>query len=301
MAKINGSTSVPEDQVGTTIGLLDIFGFESFTQNRFEQLCINFANEKLQQKFTQDVFRGVQEEYAEEGIPWKSIEFVDNVETLALIEARMGIFAVLNEECQRPMGNDDAFASKLGTLHAKHADFSVPRVGGRGKFTVRHYAGSVTYTADGFLDSNKDTLSDDLAVSMAASDRILLADLFKKKERKPSEEDAAPKKGGRKKGGRMQETVSTKFKIQLRDLMTKIESTSVQYVRCIKPNPVKSSTVFAMKMVLEQLRCAGVVEAIRISRSGFPNRMAIQEFVSRFGLLGVEASATKTGACWGGG
>lgn len=176
----------------------------------------------------------------------------------------MGIIAVLNEECMRPMGNDDAFASKLATLHAKHPDFSIPRIGGRGRFSIRHYAGPVTYTADGFLEKNKDTLPDDLGVVMMGSTQDLFAELFAASgpdgatgaAAEPDPERAA-KKGGRgsKKGGSLvQQTVSTKFKTQLANLMETIGATSVQYVRCIKPNSEKSKDSFAMRMVVEQLR-----------------------------------------------
>ena len=296
VASINGSTSASLDTVHRTIAMLDIFGFEMFKVNSFEQLCINFANEKLQQKFTHDVFKTVQQEYKEEGIAWEAISFVDNEATLSLIEARMGIISVLNEECMRPMGNDEAFNSKLTTLHQKHADFSNPKLNARKCFNVRHYAGTVTYTVDGFLEKNKDVLQEDLHECMAHSSNPLVASLF---QRAPvvaaAEEDSG---GGKKraKGGLMQDTVSTKFKLQLGQLMDTIGATNVQYVRCIKPNAVKSNEVFQMQMVVEQLRCAGVIEAIRITRAGFPNKMKHREFLSRFGLLAPAAVALATEA-----
>ena len=288
--QINASTSAPADTVHRTIALLDIFGFEMFKVNSFEQLCINFANEKLQQKFTHDVFKTVQQEYEQEGISWESIAFTDNEATLSLIEARMGIISVLNEECMRPMGNDEAFISKLSTVHIKHPDFSKPKLNARTCFTVRHYAGSVTYTCDGFLEKNKDVLQEDLAELMESSTNELVASVFGKPVA------AAGEAGGRKKGGLVHETVSTKFKTQLGQLMTTIGATDVQYVRCIKPNPIKSKETFEMQMVVEQLRCAGVIEAIRISRAGFPNKVTHGEFLDRFAILAPAAHAVGAAA-----
>jgi len=286
--QINVSTSASLDKVHRTIALLDIFGFEMFKVNSFEQLCINYANEKLQQKFTHDVFKTVQTEYEEEGICWETITFTDNAATLSLIDARMGVISVLNEECMRPMGNDEAFTSKLTTLHAKHPDFSKPRLNARKCFTVHHYAGPVTYTSDGFLEKNKDALQEDLVECMRGSSNGLVVDLFAKAA---AAEDAEAS-GGKKKGGSLvQLTVSTKFKTQLGQLMGTIGATSVQYVRCIKPNQVKSKDVFTMNMVVEQLRCAGVIEAIRISRAGFPNKVKHGEFMDRFGLLAPTEAA----------
>ena len=290
VVSINLSTSAALASVHRTIAMLDIFGFEMFKVNSFEQLCINFANEKLQQKFTHDVFKTVQQEYQEEGIAWEAISFVDNEATLNLIEARMGVISVLNEECMRPMGNDEAFNSKLTTLHHKHVDFSNPKLNARKCFTVRHYAGAVTYTVDGFLEKNKDVLQEDLHEAMAASNNPLVASLFVREAAAAADDD---ENGGKKraKGGLMQDTVSTKFKTQLGQLMGTIGATNVQYVRCIKPNAVKSKEVFQMQMVVEQLRCAGVIEAIRITRAGFPNKMKHREFLSRFGLLAPAAAA----------
>mmetsp|Transcript_50054 Transcript_50054/g.64134 ORF Transcript_50054/g.64134 Transcript_50054/m.64134 type:complete len:1151 (-) Transcript_50054:283-3735(-) len=290
VSRINASTSAEESTIHRTIAMLDIFGFEMFKVNSFEQLCINFANEKLQQKFTHDVFKTVQQEYDEEGIAWETITFTDNEATLNLIEARMGIISVLNEECMRPMGNDDAFTSKLTTLHIKHPDFSKPKLNARNNFIVKHYAGSVTYTSDGFLEKNKDMVQEDLVECMRVSENSLVASIFAPP---PVVEEAAAESGGgrrSKKGSLNQLTVSTKFKNQLGQLMGTIGATNVQYVRCIKPNPMKSKELFNMKMVVEQLRCAGVIEAIRITREGFPNKIFHREFLDRFSLLAPQVA-----------
>jgi len=261
------------------IGLLDIFGFESFAINRFEQLCINYANEKLQQKFTHDVFKAVQQEYSDEGIPWDRIEFKDNAHVLSLIESKMGIIAMLNEEGVRPKGSDENFVSKLSTVHKAEAAFSTPRVGAQKElqFTVSHYAGPVTYTTTGWLERNKDTISDDVIGLLQSSGNPVIAGIFT---------DAGPADGaadGKAKTDKT--TVATKFKNSLAQLMETVGRTNTQYVRCIKPNKLKSSTAVDNEMVIDQLRCAGVIEAIRISRAGFPARMPLKEFSIRFRVL----------------
>jgi len=258
------------------VGLLDIFGFESFAINRFEQLCINYANEKLQQKFTLDVFKAVQQEYTEEGIPWDRIEFKDNAPLLSLIEAKLGIIAMINEECVRPKGSDENFVSKLKTVHQDDPAFSTPKLGAdrERQFTIQHYAGSVTYTTSGWLERNRDTISEDLFALMRTSSNPVVAKVF-------SVEDAVEKV----ESARKPDTVMTKFKSSLGQLMETIGHTTTQYVRCIKPNKNKSAAEVDNMMVVEQLRCAGVIEAIRISRAGFPARMPLADFAKRFGVL----------------
>ena len=289
VASINKSTSATDAAAGQrrgTISLLDIFGFESFAVNRFEQLCINYANEKLQQKFTQDVFKNVQAEYESEGIAWDFVDFVDNAGTLDLIESRMGVISVLNEECVRPKGNDEALVSKLTSLHKDHPSFSKPPRLRNSAFEIVHYAGKVTYTAAGFLDKNRDTVPEQLAGICRTSGLPLVKQLFTS----PPVVAENPKTPPRRRGSMlMANSVGSKFKTQLADLMETIGSTEVQYVRCVKPNPQKRARVMAHIQVVEQLRCAGVVEAIRISRSAFPNRMPHADVVLRFGMLDKEA------------
>ena len=307
VARINQSTEyVAMDNSVRKIGLLDIFGFECFSVNRFEQFCINYANEKLQQKFTQDVLKSVQKEYDEEGIQWQHIAFVDNQPVLDLIESRMGIISIINEECMRPRGSDNALCSKLLTSHGKHASFVASKFNtAQGvEFGVRHYAGSVIYRVEGFLTKNKDTLNDNLAKLMTTSSHELVKDLFAE-GRSITEEDSskAGGKGGktpsRRSSSLTKATVTTQFKKQLAAFMDQVSQTSVQYVRCIKPNTQKSQNVFELSMVVEQLRCAGVLEAIRISRTGFPNQLTHVDFVSRFWLLSPSSNlnGTKSEAC----
>ncbi|GAB9463762.1 Myosin-like protein [Globisporangium polare] len=298
--RVNMSTSAPASEVANKICILDIFGFEIFEKNSFEQLCINYANEKLQQKFTQDVFKSIQVEYEEEGIPWTRIEFADNANVLALIEGRFGVLSLLNEECMRPKGSDDAFANKLKAHYNDNDRFESPRFA-RDAFVIKHYAGPVQYDTKGFLLKNTDALQNDLIALIRKSQSTFVKALF------PEEHvgDAMtgiqghPKAAGAA-GGRPQlkrrtsivsDTVGTQFKSQLNGLMEDIRRTNVHYIRCIKPNGQKSPHVFNKLCVTEQLQCAGVVEAVRISRMAYPNRLLQTVFLERF--RGV-ASTTKS-------
>lgn len=299
VAGINASLGAAARHVAHTIGVLDIFGFESFEHNSFEQLCINYANEKLQQKFTQDVFKAVQEEYEREQITWDHIAYADNSDTLALIESRMGVLALLNEEIVRPRGNDEGFVSKLSQAYLKQKTLiEFPRIS-KTQFAIHHYAGTVKYEATGFLEKHKDALLSDLSGLMCGSHEPFPKMLFMVK----AEADAAAAAAinlkrstsggaGRKIGGRASaggagagKTVGMQFKQSLNSLMTNINETNVNYIRCIKPNSVKSATVLEDKMVANQLRCAGVIEAIRIARVGYPNRLLHAEFAEQFDIF----------------
>ncbi|TMW62346.1 hypothetical protein Poli38472_009839 [Pythium oligandrum] len=283
---INQSLSAAEEYVDNAIGVLDIFGFESFVHNSFEQLCINYANEKLQQKFTQDVFKAVQEEYQEENITWDHISYADNSDVLALIEGKMGIIALLNEEIVRPKGNDEGFVGKLNTAfrqEKKIIDF--PRIS-RTQFSIHHYAASVKYEAIGFLEKHKDALLPDLSELMRGSTADFVTRLFEKKEE--PEEPASPAPGRARRNNAASadsQTVGTQFKMSLNSLMENIQKTNTHYIRCIKPNSEKSTTKIDEDMVVNQLRCAGVIEAICIARAGYPNRMRHKEFVTEFDIF----------------
>ncbi|CEG38263.1 myosin-like protein [Plasmopara halstedii] len=299
--RVNMSTSATHATVAHKICILDIFGFEIFEKNSFEQLCINYANEKLQQKFTQDVFKSIQQEYEDEGIPWTRIEFADNVNVLTLLEGRFGVLALLNEECMRPKGSDAAFANKLKAHYSDNDRFECPRFA-RDAFVIKHYAGPVQYDTNGFLIKNTDALQNDLILLIKKSKAPFLKKLF------PEEHvgdamtgipgtnaiTAANELHGRsvmkRKNSIVADTVGTQFKSQLNGLMEDIRRTNVHYIRCIKPNGKKSPLVFNKLRVTEQLRCAGVVEAVRISRMAFPNRVMQTMFLERF--RGVALTAT---------
>ncbi|RHY40306.1 hypothetical protein DYB38_004798, partial [Aphanomyces astaci] len=273
---VNASTT-SKMHVAQRICILDIFGFEIFDANSFEQLCINYANEKLQQKFTQDVFKSIQVEYEEEGIPWTKIEFADNMNVLELIEGRFGLLALLNEECMRPKGSDVAFTNKLSAHYNDNDRFELPRLK-RNCFTILHYAGQVVYETSGFLVKNTDMLQRDTVLLLNRSTSPFVLSLFPQAE-KPVTNRL------KRSNSILGDSVGTQFKSQLNALMEDIRRTHVQYVRCIKPNATKSDTLFSKSSVTSQLQCAGVVEAVKISRSAFPNRLTQDHCLDRFQML----------------
>jgi len=263
------------------IGLLDIFGFESFVVNRFEQLCINYANEKLQQKFTEDIFRSVQQEYESEGIELTEIWYDDNTDVLDLIEGRTGLLALLNEECVRPKGNDQDFVQKALQQNAKSPCLITNKMD-RMSFGIHHYAGKVMYDADQFVSRNMDMLPTDLDDLCRKSDNFII-----KKDDSPPPEAAptgrsAPK---RQKSNLVAPTVWGKYKTQLASLMTNLRKTNSRYIRCIKPNMRKVPVVMEHLPTVEQLRCAGVVAAVTLSRSAFPNRLDSQVAKFRYAIM----------------
>ena len=251
------------------IGLLDIFGFESFVVNRFEQLCINYANEKLQQKFTEDIFRSVQEEYENEGIELAEILYDDNTDVLDLIEGRSGLLALLNEECVRPKGNDFDFVQKALQQNKASSCLIINKLD-RMSFGIHHYAGKVMYDAEQFVSRNQDTLPTDLGNLCSKSDNFVIAMESSAKEQPSSSGRSAPK---RAKSNLVAPTVWGKYKTQLASLMGSLRKTSSRYIRCIKPNMKKVPVAMEHIPTIEQLRCAGVVAAVTLSRSAFPNRI----------------------------
>jgi myosin V len=281
------------------IGLLDIFGFESFETNRFEQLCINYANEKLQQKFTQDVFRSVQVEYEYEGIALGEITYDDNSNVLDLVEGRLGLLAFLNEECVRPGGSDAGFVSKVHTSNKDNPCFIRENSFFNYEFGVHHYAGRVIYDATAFVTKNMDTLSRDLQECACMSANAIVAkelgndtmmNAIPTKTKKPpqrgtSRPTKSPAPAQRGTGNLTQQTVWTKFRTQLNSLMTNLATTRTRYIRCIKPNEYKQPLVMEHLTTVEQLRCAGVVAAVTISRSAFPNRLDHKIVLDRFKSL----------------
>lgn len=272
------------------IGLLDIFGFESFVVNRFEQLCINYANEKLQQKFTMDIFRSVQEEYQSEGIELGEVSFQDNADVLSLIEGRMGLISVLNEECVRPKGNDTAFVAKIYAMNKDTDCLFKGRFFQDWEFGIKHYAGPVVYDSNNFVTKNMDTLPSDLVDCRKKCKNAILSNVPGAKQVKKSGSGRG-KKGGRpstnKRAGSalVSDTVWTKFRSQLGDLMGNITQTRTRYIRCIKPNTMKQPQVMQHLSTVEQLRCAGVVAAVTISRSAFPNRLEHEYVFDKFMCL----------------
>ncbi|CAL1604235.1 unnamed protein product [Knipowitschia caucasica] len=279
------------------IGVLDIYGFETFDINSFEQFCINYANEKLQQQFNMHVFKLEQEEYMKEQIPWTLIDFYDNQPCINLIEAKMGILDLLDEECKMPKGSDDSWAQKLYNTHLKTCSlFEKPRMSNRA-FIIQHFADKVEYQCEGFLAKNKDTVNEDQINVLKASKFNLLVELFQDEEKVTSPTGQAPGTGGRtrlsvkpdksreKSSKEHKKTVGCQFRNSLQMLMETLNATTPHYVRCIKPNDFKQAFNFDPKRAVQQLRACGVLETIRISAAGFPSRWTYQEFFSRYRVL----------------
>ncbi|XP_035775750.1 myosin heavy chain, muscle-like isoform X27 [Anopheles albimanus] len=271
------------------IGVLDIAGFEIFDYNGFEQLCINFTNEKLQQFFNHHMFVLEQEEYKKEGINWAFIDFgMDLLACIELIEKPMGILSILEEESMFPKATDQTFAEKLMTNHlGKSAPFQKPRPPKpgcqAGHFAIGHYAGVVSYNITGWLEKNKDPLNDTVVDQFKKGTNALVVEIFA--DHPGQSADPAASKGGRGKKGAGFATVSSSYKEQLNNLMTTLKSTQPHFVRCIIPNEMKTAGVVDAHLVMHQLTCNGVLEGIRICRKGFPNRMMYPDFKLRYKIL----------------
>ncbi|KAI9312548.1 P-loop containing nucleoside triphosphate hydrolase protein [Zopfochytrium polystomum] len=269
----------------TFIGVLDIYGFEHFKKNSFEQFCINYANEKLQQEFNQHVFKLEQEEYINEKINWSFIDFNDNQPCIDMIENKLGILDLLDEESRLPSGSDGSLITKLYQRFATPTSkfFEKPRFGQKA-FTIKHYATDVTYDIDGFIEKNKDTVSDEQLAVLNAGDFGFLKEVIAIEEETIPVE--AKPTSGRGAGAQAKKpTLGTIFKASLVKLMATLRTTQVHYIRCIKPNQAKTAFGFEPQMVLSQLRACGVLETIRISCAGYPSRWTYQEFADRYYLL----------------
>ncbi|CAH2059643.1 unnamed protein product [Thlaspi arvense] len=259
------------------IGVLDIYGFESFKTNSFEQFCINLTNEKLQQHFNQHVFKMEQEEYTKEEIDWSYIEFIDNQDVLDLIEKKPGgIIALIDEACMFPRSTHDTLAQKLYQTFNSHKRFTKPKLA-RTDFTICHYAGDVTYQTELFLDKNKDYVVGEHQSLMNSSDCSFVSSLFPKSREESSKSSKFS-------------SIGSQFKQQLQSLLETLNTTEPHYIRCVKPNNVLKPEIFENVNVLHQLRCGGVMEAIRISCAGYPTRKPFHEFLTRFRILGPEAT-----------
>ncbi|KAM3660553.1 myosin-3-like [Ammospiza maritima maritima] len=275
------------------IGVLDIAGFEIFEFNSFEQLCINFTNEKLQQFFNHHMFVLEQEEYKKEGIEWEFIDFgMDLAACIELIEKPMGIFSILEEECMFPKATDTSFKNKLYDQHlGKCSSFQKPKPG-KGKaeahFSLVHYAGTVDYNITGWLEKNKDPLNETVVGLYQKSSMKILCHLYASFASLDEAEGGGKKKGAKKKGSSFQ-TVSVLFRENLNKLMSNLRTTHPHFVRCIIPNETKTPGLMDHKLVLHQLRCNGVLEGIRICRKGFPNKIPYGDFKQRYLLLNASA------------
>jgi myosin heavy chain 6/7 len=274
-------------------GVLDIAGFEIFDENGFDQLCINFTNEKLQQFFNHHMFVLEQEEYKKEGLDWIFEDFgMDLQACIELFEKPMGIFSILEEESMFPKATDQTFAEKLRNNHlGKSNVFQKPKPPKPGfkeaHFAVAHYAGTVSYNITGWLDKNKDPLNDTVVDQYKKGTNNLVLVLYADHPGQSGGPDAGGGGGGKggKKGGGGFKTVSSGYRDQLNSLMTTLKATHPHFIRCIIPNEVKTPGLIDSGLVMHQLTCNGVLEGIRICRKGFPNRMAYPDFTHRYQVL----------------
>merc|ERR1711970_614088 len=273
------------------IGVLDIAGFEIFDYNGFEQICINYVNEKLQQFFNQHMFTLEQEEYVREGLDWANVDFgMDLQKCIDMFEKPMAFLAIFEEESLFPKASDETFREKLMTnLLGKWTQFAkpMPRPDPDAHFVVIHYAATVSYNLTGWLEKNKDPLNDTIVEMIKNGGNSLMVRSFADHPGQPLE---APKDQDRKKKGGGN-TVSSYFKGQLDDLMSTLYKTEPHFIRCVVPNTHKQPGGVEPDLVMHQYQCNGVLAGIAICRAGFPNKMLYPEFKSRFNILAAKAVA----------
>ncbi|KAK5978116.1 Crinkled, partial [Trichostrongylus colubriformis] len=257
-----------------SIGVLDIFGFENFETNSFEQLCINYANESLQQFFVQRIFKIEQAEYDLEQINWRQIKFIDNQDTLEMIGVRpMNVFSLIDEESIFPKGTDQTMLCKLHSTHSNKSFYMRPKADLERSFGVKHFAGPVFYHVRGFLEKNRDSFSADLHSLVQTSKMHLLLRIF-------DESDHVEGTGRNK-----STTVSSQFRKSLDQLMQQLNQTEPFFIRCIKPNEFKRALMMDRGLVLRQLQYSGMLETIKIRRNGYPIRHDFEPFVQRYRVL----------------
>lgn len=268
------------------IGVLDIYGFENFKTNSFEQFCINYANEVLQQQYNQHVFKLEQEEYIREGIDWTFIEYSDNQPVIDVIESKpIGILNLLDEECRMPKGSDQSWCAKLydhllpkkksATSESNDLVFKRPRINYQNSFTICHYAEEVNYNVDTFLEKNRDTLAEEQSELLLNSEVVSF--MF---DEPTSTKNVRPiQRNGRS------ATVGHQFRHSLAALIRTLNDTEPHYIRCIKPNDDKKAFEFNEERAIQQLKACGVYETIRISNNGFPSRWVYKDFAKRYCVL----------------
>ncbi|KAF3705828.1 Unconventional myosin-VIIa [Channa argus] len=273
-AAIYRQPSCESNIASRSIGLLDIFGFENFIVNSFEQLCINFANENLQQFFVRHVFKLEQEEYNLEDISWQHIEFTDNQDALDMIANKpMNIISLIDEESKFPKGTDSTMLYKLNSQHKLNSNYIPPKNSYETQFGIQHFAGVVHYETRGFLEKNRDSLHTDIIQLVHSSKNKFIKQIF--------QADVAMGVETRKRSP----TLSSQFKRSLELLMRTLSVCQPFFVRCIKPNELKKPMLFDRELCIRQLRYSGMMETIRIRRAGYPIRYTFAEFVDRYRVL----------------
>ena len=292
--QVNKSITWKDDnEVRSSVGVLDIFGFECFKINSFEQLCINFTNEALQQQFNKFIFKLEQEEYEAEKIDWAFISFPDNQDCLDTIQQKkIGILAMLDDECRLPRGSDLNWAKRMydqwlpekGQTVSENTRFQATKVQqGKALFSVRHFAGLVEYKVEtNFMEKNKDEIPLAAQNLFETAPSQLIQDVYaiQRKETDDGAGDTASKQGQAK-----SKTVGQQFKEQLSGLIVSVEKTDPHYIRCLKPNDAAKPKLCTRKRLTEQLRYGGVLEAVRVARAGYPVRLTHQSFFQRYRML----------------
>ena len=287
----------------TSISILDIYGFETFESNSFEQLCINLANEKLQQQFNGEVLRGEQDIYVDEGIAWSYVDYVDNQEVLDIIEGSRrpsycpGILPTLDEYCRIP-GQE---AGNL-TIALKRGMRDRPRFHGWSSgnrqdtsFGVEHFAGLVVYDATGMLEKNREYIIEEHKVLLLSSTSAFLREVMAAGAPTCAPRGAAGSSSAKRRARMSLSTVAQRFRGQLDELMSSLRTTVPHYIRCVKPNPRGAPRSFSAPHVVDQLRCSGVMESVRIACAGFPSRRSFADILARFGLLARGATPPGEG------
>merc|ERR1711971_1327292 len=293
--KCNETLIDPTMKKNNFCAVLDIAGFEIFEYNGFEQISINFVNEKLQQFFNHHMFVVEQEEYVREGIEWAPVDFgMDAAACITMFEKPMGIWAILEEESLFPKATDKSFEEKLKAGLGKCASFAkaASKTDKNAHFACIHYAGTVSYNVTGWLEKNKDPVNDTVVDVLKRASNELLVYLWRDNpgQSAPPEDNKEKKK---KKGGGAK-TVSSVYLVQLGELMTTLHSTEPHFIRCIVPNTHKQPLVVETELIMHQLTCNGVLEGIRVCMLGFPNRMLYPDFKSRYAILGAKEIASSS-------
>jgi myosin heavy subunit len=274
--------TLPSGKEGNWIGLLDIFGFEDFEKNSFEQLCINLANETLQNHYNNYIFTRDMEECKAEGIDVTAIVCPDNMPCLNMISGRGGVLALLDEECLLGQGTDLNFLAKVDASFRGKSAFYDKKLSSKDTFVIKHYAANVTYDVNGWLEKNRDTLKDDIRRLMRASGDKIIANLLD-----------APLPPDQAKKGRV--TVGGFFKEQVALLMQVINSTNPHWIRCVKPHPAKKPLMFDGIQTMNQLESSGVLGTVKIRKAGYPIRVAFAKFTVRYSILAGVSSSQATG------
>jgi len=283
VTQINSSIEVKPGSKGTVLGVLDIYGFEIFPSNGFEQFCINYCNEKLQQLFIELVMKREQEEYAREGIAWIDVEYFDNAGICALVETpKTGIIAILDEQCARPNGSDAAFLAHMDTSlkesdrYTSHSQDPSAGCKRDEDFKIKHFAGDVVYTIGSFVERNSDALYQDLKRMLYQCSTPALKEMFPEGADDLTTVHKNPA------------TAATNFKASMHTLVEQLEKKEPYYVRCIKPNSAKAPAVFEDELSMHQVRYLGLIENLRVRRAGYCSRQQYELFVTRYKMLSPE-------------